>query len=396
MKEILNNSKTGLRLFDDIITTDYSLPKWVNAKKNSKTQGGNHYTYTIVQGSMDSTTNSDPSTIVTLNNNFFQDGVEPPKDGNASFDEIASLGLQDLNKFVNENRNGILSCLGYSGSFEGSTPTPFMAEYTPKTGEHESSGIISKIKSLFKKKEIPELDIIQFFAAIKATSLESANGYINRVSKYLRAIHKASSIGQTALVSKLAREMVGNKYESFLAAEGYYYVVKEEDVVKFARKSEKGIAIDYIKNFARPIPDEVADKIVKANALEIFDNYVIMHYDPESKSYMDTPKEEAKRRDPIVFGVIAGSRKLYYITDWIDEYCDLTLEKFVDTIGISKDDLVEDEIEKSKIDEARAAKAKEEAAKKAAAKKAEKKETKKTVKTEKKTNTKKRTTKKSK
>lgn len=376
MKEILNNSKTGLRLFDDIITTDYTLPKWVNAKKNSTKQSGNHYTYTIVQGSMDSTTNPDPSTIVTLGNNFFRDGVEPPKEGNASFDEIASLGLQDLNKFVNENRNGILSCLGYSGSFEGSTP--FVAEYTPKANEHESNGIIGKIKSLFKKKEVPELDIIQFFAAIKATSLESANGYINRVSKYLRAIHKASSIGQTALVSKLAREMVGNKYESFLAAEGYYYVVKEEDVVKFAKKSEKGIAIDYIKNFARPIPDEVADKIVKANALEIFDNYVIMHYDPESKSYMDTQKEEAKRRDPIVFGVIAGSRKLYYITDWIDEYCDLTLEKFVDTIGISKDDLVEDEVEKEKIVAA-------------------KKEEKKAVKDEKKkTTTKKKTTKKSK
>jgi hypothetical protein len=79
MKEILNNSKTGLRLFDDIITTDYTLPKWVNAKKNSTKQSGNHYTYTIVQGSMDSTTNSDPSTIVTLGNNFFRDGVEPPK-----------------------------------------------------------------------------------------------------------------------------------------------------------------------------------------------------------------------------------------------------------------------------------------------------------------------------
>ena len=30
---------------------------------------------------------------------------------------------------------------------------------------------------------------------------------------------------------------------------------------------------------------------------------------------------------------------MYYITDWIDEYCDLTLEKFVDTIGITKESL---------------------------------------------------------
>lgn len=44
----------------------------------------------------------------------------------------------------------------------------------------------------------------------------------------------------------------------------------------------------------------------------------------------------------IIFGVIASSKKLYYITDWIDEYCDLTLEQFVDTLGIAKDDVIND------------------------------------------------------
>ena len=50
-------------------------------------------------------------------------------------------------------------------------------------------------------------------------------------------------------------------------------------------------------------------------------------------------REEAKRKDPILFGVLAGSRKLYYITDWVDEYCDLSLEKFVDTIGVKKEEI---------------------------------------------------------
>ena len=53
----------------------------------------------------------------------------------------------------------------------------------------------------------------------------------------------------------------------------------------------------------------------------------------------ETAKEEAKRRDPIIFGVIAGSKKLYYVDDWVDEYCDLTLDAFVDSLGITKDDL---------------------------------------------------------
>ena len=122
-------------------------------------------------------------------------------------------------------------------------------------------------------------------------------------------------------------------------AEGYYYVIDEQTIVDFIKKCEKGLSLDYIKNFARPIPQEVVNKISKLNELEIFDNYVVLHYDPEELSYKETEYERAKRKDPIIFGLIAGSKKLYYVTDWIDEYCDLTLEKFVDTLGIEKENL---------------------------------------------------------
>ena len=49
-----------------------------------------------------------------------------------------------------------------------------------------------------------------------------------------------------------------------------------------------------------------------------------------------------KKRDPILFGLIKGSRKLYYICDWIDEYCDLTLSQLIDKIGESEHNLLED------------------------------------------------------
>lgn len=408
MKELLNYKQNGLRLFDDPIVVDYTLPKWVNARKGETKTGGNSY---FVPTNPSSETTSaemgDTSNVfITVNNNW-SNGIEPPVESGekVTFDEMAALGLKELNKFINENKNGLLQCLGVSGRYEREgevLSTPFLAEYRPN--DPKATGIrafFDKVKFLFKKEPTPELDAIQFFTAIKATSKESATGYVNRVSKYLQAIHRASAIGQTALVSKLAREMVGNKYESFLASEGYYYVVEEEDVVKFARKSERGISIDYIKNFVRPIPDTVADAIIKANNLEVFDNYVIMHYDPEGKSYMYTPKEEIKKRDPIVFGVIAGSKKLYYITDWIDDYCDLTLAKFVDTLKISKDNLIKDEIAKEEVKKERAEekkKAEEEAKQKAKegakkekvkATKNEKKETVKKVETKKKKTTKK-------
>ena len=77
----------------------------------------------------------------------------------------------------------------------------------------------------------------------------------------------------------------------------------------------------------------------------------MLYYDPEGKVYKETAYEEAKRKDPILFGVIAGSNKLYYIADWVDEYCDLTLEKFIDTIGVKKEELHMDYNPHNKTDE---------------------------------------------
>ena len=200
--------------------------------------------------------------------------------------------------------------------------------------------------SLIKKKEVAvdeveeqPMDALKFFSLVKASSKESVAVYKDRVSKYLTALHNATNIGQTALQEELIRGLITNRYESVLYAEGCYYAVTEEQVAKFASQCEKGLKLSYLKNFSRPIPQEVIDKIARMNELEVFDNYVILYYDPEGKIYKETAREEAKRRDPIIFGVIAGSKKLYYVADWIDEYCDLTLDAFVDSLGIKKEDL---------------------------------------------------------
>ena len=374
MANILNSSKDGLALFDNGISINYSLTKWKNAKKGVTKTGNvfitpqtmfNPDTGTaarIVDVGTVSTINSPGITIINSATNeswgMSDDGSEEPQKHDLT--EVASMELRELNKFINDHNFTYL--LTKTGRYNNNYVTPNELPFVEwKKDEVKEMKFFDKVKLLFKKTEKPEMDIISFFANIKATSKESFNGYVNRVEKYLTAIHNAKIIGQDALAEKLSREMLANKYESFLAAEGYYYVVTEEQVVDFVKKSERGISWDYMKNFIRPIPDEVVAKIAEADKLEVFDNYVIMHYDPKGKARQDTAKEEAKKRDPIVFGVIAGSTKLYYITDWIDEYCDLTLEKFVDTLKIEKDDLVIDEEEKAKIE---AKKKEEQAAKK--------------------------------
>lgn len=160
--------------------------------------------------------------------------------------------------------------------------------------------------------------------------------YKDRVEGYLKSINNAKDLHQTALVESLSTKLEAVKMESLLY--GYIDPVKiitEQQVVQFVKESEKGIRLDWIKNFARIIPSDIATRKIEFDNLNVFDNYVVMHYDPDGKAWKDTYDEKQKRKDPILFGVIKDMKKLYVIGDWKDEYCDLTVTDFIDKFGIN-------------------------------------------------------------
>lgn len=407
MNDFLTKDKRHLRLFQDNIVIDKRLLKWRRAEQSvEKTKAPNGSTVSVVTLNNNSTNSSvlnsylinttpDMATMAEEDNALMgmdpsvptprDDNFDPDRDLNVmtswlplyetpegvKFDELATAGIRDLTRLIVEKKIKYVMA-GY-GSF-GST----IGQLTYSSGDDSDSAnlrlTLKEIKeklnegpwykklwnALTEKKkvavdEIEEqpMDALKFFTLVKASSKESAAVYKDRVSKYLIALHNATNIGQTALQEELIRGLITNRYESVLYAEGCYYAVTEEQIAKFASQCEKGLKLSYLKNFSRPIPQEIIDKVAKMNELEVFDNYVILYYDPEGTVYKETAYEEAKRRDPIIFGVIAGSKKLYYVADWVDEYCDLTLDAFVDALGIEKDDLHFDaeEIKKAKENE---------------------------------------------
>ena len=103
--------------------------------------------------------------------------------------------------------------------------------------------------------------------------------------------------------------------------------IEEATLIKFALACERGLRLDWIKNFTRLIPRQGADIKCKLDKYAIFDNYVILHYDPKGEATKLTTEERKKKEDPILFGVISGSRRLYHIYSWKDEYCDLTFDQ---------------------------------------------------------------------
>ena len=183
------------------------------------------------------------------------------------------------------------------------------------------------------------IDISDIFSEVHV-EVGKEREFVNRVRIYCDLITKARKLGQTAQEEKLLRALVVHIYESVLAVSGFNKYIDLKQLQDLQKKCTRLLDLDYLSNFTRIIPSDVAEKKIKADELHVFDNYVVLHYDPTgamntAMTESEQLREMERKADPVLFGVIEGSTKLYYIGDWIDEYCDLTWEQIVEKIGSS-------------------------------------------------------------
>jgi hypothetical protein len=192
-------------------------------------------------------------------------------------------------------------------------------------------------KSFLKEKTVNKIkykSVDQFFKDIKGVvkELKLEN---KSLDFYTKAIETAEENGQKALVEILYSKKEEIVTEIALIKAGITKYVNEEDVVKFFEKSKlpkKVLKLTWIKNYARIIPQDVLQEKKIFDEKGLFDNYVVLHFDKNDDGSQMTQEEKERAKDPILFGVCKYSRKLFYVADWIDEYCDLTLDKFLETI----------------------------------------------------------------
>jgi hypothetical protein len=194
---------------------------------------------------------------------------------------------------------------------------------------------------LFPKKKITKIryqSVDEFFNDVKS-SIKTLEVNPSSVEFYTNAIETAKSNGQIAFLEILRDKKDGVLAETKLLEVGEVKYVTEEDVVKFYKKANlknRMLKLTWIKNYARMIPEDVIEAKKKFDGSELFDNYVILHFDKFDNSTQMTKAEVEKAKDPILFGVLKGTRNLYFIGDWIDEYCDLTLDKFLSTLEMEE------------------------------------------------------------
>lgn len=150
-------------------------------------------------------------------------------------------------------------------------------------------------------------------------------------------IQKAEKIGQKFLAEKLKRHIYLIMKEKTLLNYGINKYVSLYDINRFIDGIEDYVVkFCEIMAFPRIIPNEVVEKIEKKmKSLGLFSEFYIVFTDyTDEEIISDKAKKQREiNRDPIVFGTIDGYQDRYYfIADWVDEYCDITFDKMVNTL----------------------------------------------------------------
>jgi len=194
------------------------------------------------------------------------------------------------------------------------------------------------IKNIFAPKKSGKYTIDEFFTVVKE-GLKSTNIVLaNRLSSDIkRRFEVAKASGQEQLLKKLG-EMAEGMRKEIRVVEKFgdikYVSDKAVNDVMQAGINGRSVYCSPIKNYDNPIPDEPLKKIISAKESELFDDIVILYTRlSEQPKELDKSKKKTSfanhqaGKDPIAFGRINGNDRLYFIADWIDDECDLTLSK---------------------------------------------------------------------
>ena len=172
--------------------------------------------------------------------------------------------------------------------------------------------------------------------------------------------------GQKALAENLMVKLELLLRERNAIAHGYDTVINRVDleawtldIYEKAKKEDKPnpIHIIELKNYSRTIPDDVIEKV--GDARNFFDMLYVAYTDYTGETVRKVEKEK-RDKDPIIFGAFLvnsehGNRipaeHLFYITDWVDDFCDLTMDQVIKTYKeATKKDIVLNNEEIATID----------------------------------------------
>ena len=174
----------------------------------------------------------------------------------------------------------------------------------------------------------------QYFDAVKDRKQNITDDDLLKVyDNCLELLNKYVITGQKKGIRKLLFHLECIEKEREIVKMGIDTFVYRDDIEEYIDNIAKDVVkIIELENYEREIPDEIVEIIEKVK--DKFDALYVVFTDYTGKIERQVEKER-KAKDPILFGTFqdTGNRvvidRFYYLGDWEDEYCDLTLDKMV-------------------------------------------------------------------
>lgn len=184
-----------------------------------------------------------------------------------------------------------------------------------------------------ENKEKQEITPSQYFDHLKNAKQKITNEQLkNSYDIFLKLGEKYTKLGQKESLKKLcflANTLMKEEKLIELGVTTYIYKDTIEDYIE--NVASKTVKIVELSRYMREVPDELVETIEKTR--EIFDEFYVVFTDYTGKEERKVDKER-RDKDPILFGCFKNDRnvadRFYFLGDWIDEYCDLTLDKMID------------------------------------------------------------------
>lgn len=206
-------------------------------------------------------------------------------------------------------------------------------EVFPGTAESRFASMSDQdIENAIKEQEESLMTPYDYFQSVKDAVKEIDKEDITKMYEAAsNLMEKYKETGQEKAEKRLAFHVKTLLKESKLIDKGITKFVQKDDITNYIdHVSKKPVKIIEMKNYPREIPDELISVI--KDTKNIFDEFYIVFTD---YSEGELVKEVEKDRDPILFGGFCTSNReivaerFYYLGDWEDEYCDLTLDKLI-------------------------------------------------------------------
>lgn len=247
---------------------------------------------------------------------------------------------QTNNQWLEQNINRIINANVVSSSdMQVSTGSSNHTVYTRST-----AGSFSYDENESVQKQIPSpksLSVGLYFKYVKKGLGKLQEQKLKARLEKLQLIHlNSDAVLQQGLLEATEELLLVTAREQVLLTKGYNKILSRDRIYKYLG-IVKNVYMTNLTSFPRPLPKAVQSKLTHVKSLNVFDNFEILYCDYTNTPVTKSTSEKISEKDPILFGTMVGSPdNLYYITDWVDEYCDLTLDKLLVSLkqeGIEND-----------------------------------------------------------